>query len=498
MPKNESIQKILVIGSGPIVIGQAAEFDYSGTQACQALKEEGYTVVLANSNPATIMTDHTFADQVYMEPLTIEFLTKIIRKERPDALLPTLGGQTALNLAVELEKTGVLGSYGVTLLGSTLDSIEKAEDRDLFRTLMNELNEPVPESAIITTVDQALTFVQEVDYPVIVRPAYTLGGTGGGMCYNEDQLRDIVQNGLALSPVQQCLLEKSIAGMKEVEYEVIRDHKDQAIVVCNMENIDPVGIHTGDSIVVAPSQTLTDRDHQMLRNASLKIIRALNIEGGCNVQLALDPYSFDYYVIEVNPRVSRSSALASKATGYPIAKIAAKIAVGYSLDELEHTLIPEISACFEPQLDYVVTKFPRFAFDKFTSGDRSLGTQMKATGEIMAIGRTFEQSFLKGIRSLDIGTNELWIRSLEKCDEEELINRLAQADDERIFIIAACMRLGMSVQTIYETTEIDTFFLEKIHGLIQMEQRIHEHQEDLHVLKQAKQLGFSDEHIARV
>lgn len=498
MPKNEQIQKILVIGSGPIVIGQAAEFDYSGTQACQALKEEGYTVVLANSNPATIMTDHTFADSVYMEPLTIDFLTKIIRKERPDALLPTLGGQTALNLAVDLEKTGVLEKYSVQLLGSTLDSIEKAEDRELFRTLMNELNQPVPESAIITSLDQAFTFVQEVDFPVIVRPAYTLGGTGGGMCYNEDQLSDIVQNGLALSPVGQCLLEKSIAGLKEVEYEVIRDRKDQAIVVCNMENIDPVGIHTGDSIVVAPSQTLTDREHQMLRNASLKIIRALQIEGGCNVQLALDPYSFDYYVIEVNPRVSRSSALASKATGYPIAKIAAKIAVGYSLDEIEHPLIPNVSACFEPQLDYVVTKFPRFAFDKFTSGDRTLGTQMKATGEIMAIGRTFEQSFLKGIRSLEVGTNELWLRSLERFDQATLVERMKDADDERIFIVAACMRQGMSVDEIYKHTAIDRFFLEKIAGLIQFEQYISSHRLDVDVIKQAKKLGFSDDHLARV
>lgn len=498
MPKNDAIQKILVIGSGPIVIGQAAEFDYSGTQACQALKEEGYTVVLANSNPATIMTDHTFADEVYMEPLTIDFLTKIIRKERPDALLPTLGGQTALNLAVELEKTGVLHTYGVSLLGSTLDSIEKAEDRELFRTLMNELEEPVPESAIITSIDQALVFVEKVDYPVIVRPAYTLGGTGGGMCYNEEQLYNIVQNGLTLSPVGQCLLEKSIAGLKEVEYEVIRDRKDQAIVVCNMENIDPVGIHTGDSIVVAPSQTLTDREHQMLRKASLKIIRALNIEGGCNVQLALDPYSFDYYVIEVNPRVSRSSALASKATGYPIAKIAAKIAIGYTLDELEHPLIPEISACFEPQLDYIVTKFPRFAFDKFTSGDRTLGTQMKATGEIMAIGRTFEESFLKGIRSLEIGTNELWLQSLERCTEEELIDRMQHADDERIFIVAACMRLGMSVDTIYDYTEIDRFFLHKIADLVAYEQELLEHPLELDYLTKAKKKGFSDEHLARV
>jgi len=406
MPKNEAIGKILVIGSGPIVIGQAAEFDYSGTQACHALKEEGYTVVLANSNPATIMKDHTVADKEYMELLTVEFLSKIIRKERPDALLPTLGGQTGLNLAIALDDAGVLEEYEVELLGTSLDAIQKAEDREKFRTLMQELNEPVPPSEIVNNVEDAVTFVNEIGYPIIVRPAFTLGGTGGGMCDNEEELRHIVKNGLALSPVNQCLIEKSIAGFKEIEYEVVRDKKDQAIVVCNMENIDPVGVHTGDSIVVAPSVTLSDKEYQMLRRVSLKLIRALEIEGGCNVQLALDPHSFDYYIIEVNPRVSRSSALASKATGYPIAKIAAKIAIGLTLDEIKNPITETTYACFEPALDYIVTKIPRFPFDKFKTGDRRLGTQMKATGEIMAIGRNFEESILKGIRSLEIGNGD--------------------------------------------------------------------------------------------
>lgn len=372
MPKRRDIRRIMVIGSGPIVIGQAAEFDYSGTQACQSLKEEGFEVILANSNPATIMTDHTFADQVYMEPLTVEFLQKIIRKEKPDAILPTLGGQTGLNMAVGLSESGILEQYGVELLGTPLEAIEKAEDREKFRSLMHQMNEPVPESEIVSSVDQALNFAEDIGYPVIVRPAYTMGGAGGGMCDNEAQLRETARNGLALSPVKQCLIEKNIAGFKEVEYEVMRDKSDHAIVVCNMENFDPVGIHTGDSIVVAPSQTLSDREYQMLRNASLDIIRALEIEGGCNVQLALDPHSFQYYVIEVNPRVSRSSALASKATGYPIAKLAAKIAVGMTLDEIQNPITGTTYACFEPALDYVVTKIPRWPFDKFAKGNRKL------------------------------------------------------------------------------------------------------------------------------
>ncbi|ASN05831.1 carbamoyl-phosphate synthase large subunit [Virgibacillus necropolis] len=498
MPKNTAIQKILVIGSGPIVIGQAAEFDYSGTQACQALKEEGYQVILANSNPATIMTDHTVADHVYMEPLTVEFLTKIIRKEQPDALLPTLGGQTGLNLAVALEATGILTEYNVNLLGTSLDAIQKAEDRELFRSLMHELNEPVPESRIVNSVEQATDFAKEIGFPLIVRPAYTLGGTGGGMCYSERELRDVTRNGLSLSPVNQCLIERNIAGFKEIEYEVMRDKNDQAIVVCNMENVDPVGIHTGDSIVVAPSQTLSDREYQLLRNASLKIIRALEIEGGCNVQLALDPTSFNYFIIEVNPRVSRSSALASKATGYPIAKVAAKIAVGLTLDEIMNPITGKTYACFEPSLDYVVTKIPRFPFDKFTTGDRNLGTQMKATGEIMAIGRNFEESLLKGVRSLDIGTEDLWLKSLTNLSTDELKHRLKKADDERLFVLAEVIRRGMTVDEIFEHTKIDRFFLVKICRLIELERELHENKNDLQLIETVKKLGFSDAHIARV
>ena len=498
MPRNENIEKILVIGSGPIVIGQAAEFDYSGTQACHSLKEEGYTVILANSNPATIMTDHTVADKVYMEPLTVEFLSKIIRKERPCAILPTLGGQTGLNLAVELDQSGILEQFNVQLLGTSLEAIEKAEDREKFRALMDELNEPVPPSDIVNTVEAAVRFAEEIGYPVIVRPAFTLGGTGGGMCDTKEELEHIVKNGLALSPVNQCLIEKSIAGFKEIEYEVIRDKKDQAIVVCNMENIDPVGIHTGDSIVVAPSVTLSDREYQMLRRVSLKLIRALEIEGGCNVQLALDPHSFDYFIIEVNPRVSRSSALASKATGYPIAKIAAKIAVGLTLDEIKNPITETTYACFEPALDYVVTKFPRFPFDKFTSGDRTLGTQMKATGEIMAIGRNFEESLLKGIRSLEIGTGDFHLERLVNEDETSLKKRLVKADDERIFVLAELLRRGMELEEIHELTKIDYLFLRKINHIIELETEIAQtpfHQENV---KRAKQFGFSDIQIARI
>ena len=497
MPKNTNINKILVIGSGPIVIGQAAEFDYSGTQACEALREEGYSVILANSNPATIMTDHTVADQVYMEPLTVEFLTKIIRKEQPDALLPTLGGQTGLNLAVALEEKGVLKDYNVELLGTSLETIEKAEDREKFRDLMNEISEPVPESSIVTTEEQALDFAKEIGYPLIVRPAYTLGGTGGGMCYNEEDLLEITRAGLSLSPVNQCLIERNIAGFKEIEYEVIRDKKDQAIVVCNMENVDPVGIHTGDSIVVAPSQTLSDREYQLLRHASLKIIRALKIEGGCNVQVALDPDSFDYYIIEVNPRVSRSSALASKATGYPIAKIAAKIAVGLTLDEIINP-VSGTSAMYEPSLDYVVTKMPRFPFDKFTAGNRKLGTQMKATGEIMALGRSFSESLLKGIRSLDIGTNTFQLSYLSSLTDQEIEKRLVRADDERIFVLAEGLRRCMSVEELFQLTKINRYFLMEMEQLIAMETELTNNKLSLDLLKKAKKKGISDSHIAKL
>lgn len=496
MDKRKDIKTILVIGSGPIVIGQAAEFDYSGTQACQALKEEGYTVILANSNPATIMTDQTIADKIYMEPLTVDFLTKIIRKERPDALLPTLGGQTGLNLAVELEESGILSSHNVQLIGTSLNTIQQAEDREKFRALMAELKEPIPESDIIHSVEEALKFVNTHGYPVIVRPAFTLGGTGGGMCHNEKELIDIVENGLALSPVRQCLLEVSIAGYKEIEFEVIRDANDQAIVVCSLENIDPVGIHTGDSIVVAPTQTLSDREYQRLRNASLKIVRALGIEGGCNVQLALDPRSFHYYIIEVNPRVSRSSALASKATGYPIAQIAAKIAIGKTLDEIINPLTGTTYASFEPTLDYVVTKIPRFPFDKFTSGDRRLGTQMKATGEVMAIGRTFEQSFLKALRSLNDDGKYFNLPKFERLRTAELIEALQTPEDERIFVIAEALRRGMKIDEIYDYTKIDLFFLRKFENIIAFERKLKRYPDDISLLKEAKELGFSDIHIA--
>ncbi|MDR0266510.1 carbamoyl-phosphate synthase large subunit [Paenibacillus sp.] len=498
MPLNKQLKKILVIGSGPIVIGQAAEFDYAGTQACEALKEEGVEVVLINSNPATIMTDTNMADKVYIEPITLDFVTQIIRQERPDGLLPTLGGQTGLNMAVELAKAGVLEQENVKLLGTQLTSIEKAEDRDLFRELMRELEQPVPESTIITTLEESLTFADEVGYPVIVRPAYTLGGTGGGICATEEELRETVSSGIRYSPIGQCLIEKSIAGMKEVEYEVMRDANDNCIVVCNMENFDPVGVHTGDSIVVAPSQTLSDREYQMLRSASLKIIRALNIEGGCNVQFALDPQSFQYYVIEVNPRVSRSSALASKATGYPIAKMAAKIAMGYTLDEIVNPVTGQTYACFEPTLDYIVSKIPRWPFDKFIHANRKLGTQMKATGEVMAIGRTFEESIHKAIRSLEIGVHRFYLKGSEELSEEVLKERLVKADDERLFLIAEAFRRGYDLQMIQDLTKVDWWFLDKIQGLIVFETQIQEKELTYETLYEAKRLGFTDRAIAEL
>ncbi len=499
MPKNNKLKKILVIGSGPIVIGQAAEFDYAGTQACQALKEEGVEVVLINSNPATIMTDTNMADKVYIEPITLEFVTAIIRQERPDGLLPTLGGQTGLNMAVELARAGVLEQENVKLLGTQLESIEKAEDRDLFRDLMRELEQPVPESTIITSVEEAMGFAAGIGYPLIVRPAYTLGGTGGGICDNEEELRETVKAGIRYSPIGQCLVEKSIAGMKEVEYEVMRDANDNCIVVCNMENFDPVGVHTGDSIVVAPSQTLSDREYQMLRSASLKIIRALNIEGGCNVQFALDPQSYQYYVIEVNPRVSRSSALASKATGYPIAKMAAKIALGYTLDEIVNPVTGQTYACFEPTLDYIVSKIPRWPFDKFIYANRKLGTQMKATGEVMAIGRTFEESIHKAIRSLEIGIHRFRLPGAEQLEDSVLRTRLNKADDERLFLIAEAFRRGYGLQEIQDMTNVDWWFLSKIEGLVNFEEVIRS-EETLspETLYQAKRKGFTDRAIAEI
>jgi carbamoyl-phosphate synthase large subunit len=498
MPKNNTLKKILVIGSGPIVIGQAAEFDYAGTQACQALKEEGMEVILINSNPATIMTDTNMADKVYIEPITLEFVTQIIRQERPDGLLPTLGGQTGLNMAVELARAGVLESENVKLLGTQLTAIEKAEDRDLFRDLMRELEQPVPDSVIVTTVAQAVDFANEIGFPIIIRPAYTLGGTGGGICNTMEELTEIVASGIRYSPIGQCLVERSIAGMKEVEYEVMRDANDNCIVVCNMENFDPVGVHTGDSIVVAPSQTLSDREYQMLRSASLKIIRALNIEGGCNVQYALDPHSFQYYVIEVNPRVSRSSALASKATGYPIAKMAAKIAIGYTLDELVNPVTGQTYACFEPALDYIVSKIPRWPFDKFTAANRKLGTQMKATGEVMAIGRTFEESIHKAIRSLEIGVHRLFLKETDLLDKETLELRLQKPDDERLFLLAEAFRRGYSVEQLQNLTKIDWWFLNKLSGLITYETEIAAKDLTAELIFEIKRKGFTDRAIAEI
>ena len=498
MPKRTDIKKIMVIGSGPIVIGQAAEFDYAGTQACLALKEEGYEVVLVNSNPATIMTDKEIADSVYIEPITLEFVSRILRKELPDAILPTLGGQTGLNMAMELADSGILDELKIELLGTKLSAIDQAEDRDLFKQLMEELNQPIPESEIVNTVEEAVAFANTIGYPIIVRPAFTLGGTGGGMCDNEEELRTVAENGLKLSPATQCLIEKSIAGFKEIEYEVMRDSADNAIVVCNMENFDPVGVHTGDSIVFAPSQTLSDYEYQMLRDASLSIIRALKIEGGCNVQLALDPHSFNYYVIEVNPRVSRSSALASKATGYPIAKLAAKIAVGLTLDEMKNPVTETTYAEFEPALDYVVAKIPRWPFDKFESGERVLGTQMKATGEVMAIGRNIEESLLKAVRSLEIGTYHAELPELSEVTDDELTEKMVKAQDDRLFYLTEAIRRGYSIEEINELTKVDLFFLDKLLHIVELETALAQNKKDVELLKKAKQNGFTDVKIAQL
>jgi carbamoyl-phosphate synthase large subunit len=498
MPKRTDINKILVIGSGPIIIGQAAEFDYAGTQACLALKEEGYKVVLVNSNPATIMTDKEIADKVYMEPLTVDFLQQIIALERPDALLPSLGGQTGLNLAVELAKTGTLAQYNVEIIGTKLSSIEQAEDRDLFKQLMENINEPIAESIIVNDVETSVQFANQIGYPIIVRPAFTLGGTGGGIAENEAELKEITDSGLKYSPVHQCLIEKSIAGYKEIEYEVMRDANDNAIVVCNMENFDPVGIHTGDSIVFAPSQTLADQEYQLLRNSALKIIRALEIEGGCNVQFALDPLSREYIVIEVNPRVSRSSALASKATGYPIAKLAAKIAVGLTLDEMKNPVTNTTYACFEPSLDYVVAKIPRWPFDKFQSANRHLGTQMKATGEVMAIGTSIEEALLKAVQSLEIGCLHIYKKDMKPFDPSTFEKRLKNADDERLFLIAEALRNGISIQKIHEITKIDLFFLAKVLHIINIEKEVKEKPKNIEILAKAKKYGFSDWEISQL
>ena len=493
MPKRTDLRKILVIGSGPIVIGQAAEFDYAGTQACLALKEEGYEVILCNSNPATIMTDTSIADKVYMEPLTLEYIAKIIRYERPDAILPGIGGQTGLNLAMQLEKKGILAECHVELLGTDSHSIEQAEDRELFKELCTKLNEPVLPSDIASSLEEGLKVVEKIGYPVVLRPAFTLGGTGGGFAENEAEFLPLMKHALSLSPVREVLIEKSIRGFKEIEYEVMRDRNDTAITICNMENLDPVGIHTGDSIVVCPSQTLTNKEYHMLRDSALKIIRALKIEGGCNVQFALDPNSFQYYLIEVNPRVSRSSALASKASGYPIARVSAKIGIGMTLDEIQ---IANTPASFEPALDYVVTKLPRFPFDKFSDANNSLSTQMKATGEVMSIGRTFEESLLKGIRSLEIGTFHIHLPKFDAVPEKDLLNYIRIGTDDRIYAIAQLFRLGCNEDTIAGQTAIDRFFLRKIRNIVALETEIRSHPDDLKVLHSAKRTGFSDKEIA--
>lgn len=495
MPKRTDIKKILVIGSGPIVIGQAAEFDYAGTQACLALKEEGYEVVLCNSNPATIMTDTSIADKVYMEPLTLEYLAKVIRYERPDAVLPGIGGQTGLNLAMQLEKKGVLRECNVELLGTSSRSIERAEDRELFKELCEEIGEPVLQSVIAESLEEGLKAAEEIGYPVVLRPAFTLGGTGGGFADNEEECAEILRGALELSPVHQVLVEKSIKGYKEIEYEVMRDNNDTAITICNMENVDPVGIHTGDSIVVCPSQTLTNKEYHMLRDSALKIIRALKIEGGCNVQFALDPLSFNYYLIEVNPRVSRSSALASKASGYPIARVSAKISVGMRLDEI---MIANTPASFEPALDYVVTKMPRFPFDKFSSANNKLSTQMKATGEVMSVGRTIEESLLKAARSLEIGVNHLYMKKFETFSDDEMLNYIKDGTDDRIYAIAELLRRKTDIGMICNATKIDMLFLEKIKNIVKTENKLREHIGDTDTLYAAKKLGFSDEFIGKL
>ncbi len=495
MPKRTDIKRVMVIGSGPIIIGQAAEFDYAGTQACLALREEGYEVILVNSNPATIMTDTDIADKVYMEPLTLEYVAKIIRYERPDAIVPGLGGQTGLNLVMQLATKGVLDECQVEILGTSFDSIRRAEDRELFKQMCQQLNEPVLPSVIAHSLDEGKAAAKEIGYPVVLRPAFTLGGTGGGFADDEHELVELMKNALELSPVSQVLVEKSIKGYKEIEYEVMRDSNDTAITVCNMENIDPVGVHTGDSIVVAPSQTLTNKEYQLLRNSALKIIRELKIEGGCNVQFALDPHSFDYFLIEVNPRVSRSSALASKASGYPIARVSAKIAIGMRLDEITLANTP---ASFEPALDYVVTKIARFPFDKLTDADHKLNTQMKATGEVMSVGRTVEESLLKAIRSLETGVSHLYSKKFNPFTKQELLTYVKEGSDDRIFAIAHLIRMGCDLGLIGNITRIDMFFLEKFKSIIDSETEIAQKPCDEQTLRRAKALGISDRHLAKL
>lgn len=496
--KRTDVKKVLVIGSGPIVIGQAAEFDYAGTQACRSLREEGMQVVLVNSNPSTIMTDSDIADAVYIEPITLQFVTEVIKKERPDALLATLGGQVGLNMAVQLAEAGVLEKYGVKLLGSSLHAIKHAEDRELFKEAMEKIHQPVPESEIFEELEPAVRFADSIGYPVIIRPAFTLGGTGGGIAHDRYEMEEIANRGLKLSPINQILVERSVAGWKEVEYEVMRDSADNCIIVCSMENIDPVGVHTGDSIVVAPTQTLTDGQFQMLRTASINIIRYLGIEGGCNVQYALDTRSNQYYVIEVNPRVSRSSALASKATGYPIAKVAAKVALGMTLDEITNAVTGDTKACFEPSIDYVVCKFPRWPFEKFTLADRQIGTQMKATGEVMALDRTLEGSLLKAIPSLEVGEGYLHLAKLDSQSLYDIRCLLHRTDNERIFVVAEALRRGIEPEEINRITRIDLFFLYKIQNIIHMEKRLIKEGLTEETLVAAKKIQIPDKVIAKL
>ncbi len=501
MPVKEGIKKVLVIGSGPIVIGQAAEFDYAGTQACKALREEGIYVVLVNSNPATIMTDMDMADKVYIEPITLEFVEKIIEKERPDGLLPTLGGQTGLNMAIKLDEAGVLEKYNVQLLGTSLEAIKKAEDREMFKNTMLEIGEPVPESTIANTLEEAQQFVNETGYPVIIRPAYTMGGSGGGIAHNDEDLKEIVLRGIKYSMADQVLIERSVAGWKEIEYEVMRDSNDNSIAICNMENIDPIGIHTGDSIVVAPTQTLSAMECHMLHASSIKIIRAIGVEGGCNIQFALDPKSLKYYLIEINPRVSRSSALASKATGYPIAKVSAKIAIGLTLDEIKNPITGQTYACSEPYIDYVVSKVPRWPFDKFALADRRLGTQMKATGEVMSIGRSFESSLLKAIRSLEIGVYGLVLPELSEWSDDVLNEKIKIPDDQRLFALAEALRRGAKVEEMVALTGIDLFFVEKLKGIVNIAENIKKAGIvglTQSMLSQAKKIGLSDIELAQL
>ena len=498
MPKIQDIKKVLVIGSGPIVIGQAAEFDYAGTQACRSLKEEGIEVVLLNSNPATIMTDKDIADRVYIEPLTVEVVEQLIMKEKPDSVLPTLGGQAGLNLAMELEERGFLKEHHVRLIGTTSQTIKKAEDRQEFKDTMEKIGEPVAASLVVRSVEAGIEFTNKIGYPVVLRPAYTLGGSGGGIAYNEEQLVEILENGLRLSRVGEVLVERCIAGWKEIEYEVMRDGAGNCITVCNMENIDPVGVHTGDSIVVAPSQTLGDKEYQMLRTSALNIITELGITGGCNVQYALNPDSFEYCVIEVNPRVSRSSALASKATGYPIAKVAAKIALGYTLDEIPNAITGKTYASFEPMLDYCVVKIPRLPFDKFISAKRTLTTQMKATGEVMSICNNFEGALMKAIRSLEQHVDSLMSYDFASLTKEELIEELKIVDDMRIWRIAEAIRKGISYEEIHAITKIDIWFIDKLAILVEMEQALREQELTEDLLREAKRIEFPDNVIARI